>query len=191
MLSGGVPMFVMGDEVRRSQRGNNNAYCQDNDTSWFDWNLLSKHADVLRFVKLLIERRVMRDVEHERRRVSLSQVLREAKHAWHGVKLNQPDWSPFSHSIAISGELKNEGVLAHIILNAYWEPLDFELPILRDGTENWRRWIDTALDPPHEICEWNAEKPVLGATYRAGARSVVVLIAGEGVNGSTTSLTTR
>ena len=61
-------MFVMGDEVRRSQRGNNNAYCQDNDTSWFDWNLLSKHADVLRFVKLLIERRVIRDVEHERRR---------------------------------------------------------------------------------------------------------------------------
>ena len=45
----------------------------------------------------------------------------------------------------------------HIILNAYWEPLDFELPILKNGRENWRRWIDTALDPPHEICEWNAE----------------------------------
>ncbi len=180
MLAGGVPMFVMGDEVRRSQRGNNNAYCQDNDTSWFDWNLLSKHADVLRFVKLLIERRVIRDVEHERRRVSLSQVLREQKHAWHGVKLNQPDWSPFSHSIAISGELKYEGVSVHIIFNAYWEPLDFELPALRDGTENWRRWIDTALDPPHEICEWNAEQPVLGTTYRAGARSVVVLLGGVG-----------
>ena len=98
MLSGGVPMFLMGDEVRRSQRGNNNPYCQDNDTSWFDWNLLSKHADVFRFVKLLIARRLMRDVEHERRRESLSHVLREAKQAWHGVKLNQPDWSPFSHS---------------------------------------------------------------------------------------------
>ena len=135
MLSLGVPMFVMGDEVRRSQRGNNNAYCQDNDTSWFDWNLLSKHADVLRFVKLLIERRVMRDVEHERRRVSLSQVLREAKHAWHGVKLNQPDWSSDSHSLAISAELKNEGLLMHVILNAYWEALDFELPMLGNGTE--------------------------------------------------------
>ena len=135
MLSGGVPMFVMGDEVRRSQCGNNNAYCQDNDTSWFDWNLLSKHADVLRFVKLLIERRVIRDVEHERRRLSLDQALRETKYAWHGVKLNQPDWSPFSHSIAIGGELKNEAVLAHIILNAYWEPLDFELPILRTAAE--------------------------------------------------------
>ena len=93
------------------------------------------------------------------------------------MKLNQPDWSPFSHSIAIGGELKSEAVLAHIIFNAYWEPLEFELPILRDGTENWWRWIDTALDPPHEICEWNAEEPVLGATYRAGARSVVVLVA--------------
>jgi len=180
MLSAGVPMFVMGDEVRRSQRGNNNAYCQDNASSWFDWALPSKHADVLRFVKLLIERRVIRDVDHERRRVSLSQVLREQKHAWHGVKLNQPDWSPFSHSFAISGELKSEGVLVHLIFNAYWEPLEFELPALRDGTENWWRWIDTALDPPHEICDWNAEQPVLAATYRAGARSVVVLISGGG-----------
>lgn len=178
MLSVGVPMFLMGDEVRRSQRGNNNAYCQDNDTCWFDWSLLPKHADVLRFVKLLIKRRVIRDVEHERRRVCLSQVLRESKHAWHGVKLNQPDWSPFSHSFAISGELKNEEIFAHIIFNAYWEPLDFELPILRDGSQNWRRWIDTALDPPNEICEWNAEEPVLAAKYRVGARSVVALIAG-------------
>ena len=180
ILAGGVPMFLMGDEVRRSQRGNNNAYCQDNDTNWFDWDLLLKHSDVLRFVRLLIERRAIRDVEHERRRVSLSQVLREQRYAWHGVKLNQPDWSPFSHTVAISGELKNEGILAHMILNAYWEPLDFELPPLKGGGENWRRWIDTALDPPHDICEWNAEQPVPGTTYRTAARSVVVLIAGGG-----------
>jgi glycogen operon protein len=126
---------------------------------------------------------MLRDVDHERRRVSLRQVLREQKHAWHGVKLNQPDWSPFSHSLAIGGELKSEGVMVDIIFNAYWEALDFELPILRDGTQSWRRWIDTALDPPNEICEWGAEKPVLGTTYRAGARSVVVLLAGEAVYG--------
>src|SRR5271165_6004168 len=168
LLSGGVPMFLMGDEVRRSQRGNNNPYCQDNDTSWFDWNLLSKHADVFRFAKLLIERRLIRDVEHERRRVSLSQVLRESKHAWHGVKLNHPDWSPLSHSLAIGGELKNEGVRAHIIFNAYWEPLDFELPVLADSSQNWWRWIDTALDPPHEICGWNGEERVPKSCYRVG-----------------------
>ena len=135
LLSGGVPMFLMGDEVRRSQRGNNNAYCQDNDTSWLDWNLLSKHGDVLRFVKLLIERRAIRDIDHEERRLSLSQSLHEVKHAWHGVKLNQPDWSPFSHSIAISAESASEGVRGHVILNAYWEPLEFELPILNE----WKR----------------------------------------------------
>jgi isoamylase len=179
MLSVGVPMFLMGDEVRRSQQGNNNAYCQDNDTSWFDWNLLSKHADVFRFVKLLIDWRVMRDVEHERRRLSLSQVSRDVKRAWHGVKLHQPDWSPGSHSLALGVDLKNEGLLMHIILNAYWEALDFELPVVTNGTEKWRRWVDTGLDSPHDICEWNKATPVPGGTYRAGARSVVVLIAGE------------
>jgi len=183
ILSVGVPMFVMGDEVRRSQRGNNNAYCQDNETSWFDWELLSKHGDVLRFVNLLIERRVMRDVEHERRRITLSQFLREAKRAWHGVKLNQPDWSADSHCLAISAELQNEGLLLYVILNAYWEHLEFELPKVTNATDNWRRWIDTALDSPNEICEWNAAVPVPGKTYCAGARSVVVLIAGEGING--------
>jgi glycogen operon protein len=176
MLSGGVPMFVMGDEVRRSQGGNNNPYCQDNETSWLDWSLLSDHCDVLRFVKLLTERRAIRDVNHERRRLSLSQTLREAKHAWHGVKLHQPDWSPFSHSLAISAESTSEGVRGHIILNAHWEPLDFELPTL-SGTETWRRWIDTGLDPPYDICEWDEEEPVSGTQYRACARSVVVLIA--------------
>ena len=124
----------------------------------------------------------MKDTEHERRRVSLRQVLREARYAWHGVKPNQPDWSPVSHSLAMSAELKDEGLLLHVILNAYWKALDFELPILGNGTEHWRRWIDTALDPPHDICEWNTAVPVESETYRVGARSVVVLIAGEGVH---------
>ena len=179
MLSGGVPMFVMGDEVRRSQQGNNNPYCQDNETAWFDWCLLSQHADVLRFVKLLIERRLMRDIDHERRRASLNQVLRENKFSWHGVKVGQPDWSCSSHSIALTGEFKGEGVLAHIILNAYWEPLEFEIPIPGRGKTKWRRWIDTALDAPNDISTWNDEQPVLGPTYCASARSVVVLIAGN------------
>jgi isoamylase len=60
------------------------------------------------------------------------------------VKLNQPDWSPVSHSRAVGVDLKNEGLFMHIILNAYWEALDFELPIVRNGRENWRRWIDWA-----------------------------------------------
>ena len=98
--------------------------------------------------------------------------------------LSDLDWSPSSHTIVIGGESEREGVLAHIILNAWWESLDFELPILK-GPGRWRRWIDTALDPPDDITEWNAEKPVPGTIYRAGARSVVVLIASDGRDPST------
>ena len=181
MLSLGVPMFVMGDEVRRSQRGNNNAYCLDNETSWFDWTLVSKHADVHRFARLLIARRLLRDMEHERRRTSLSELIENSNHAWHGVALGQPDWKPDSHSLALDAELRQEGLRLHLILNAFWEPLNFELPQLKDQKDTWRRWIDTALDPPRDIVEWQAAPPVPGASYQAGPRSVVALIAGLGL----------
>ena len=177
MLSLGVPMIVMGDEVRRSQGGNNNAYCLDNETSWFDWTLLSKHADVHRFARLLIARRLQRDVEHERRRVSLNELIRNSTHAWHGVNLGQPDWGPNSHCVAFGAELRQEGLRLHLIFNAFWEPLDFELPPLSGHGDCWRLWIDTALDPPREIVEWQAAQPVSGPAYRAGPRSVVALIA--------------
>ena len=72
LLSLGVPMILMGDEVRRTQGGNNNAYCHDNEANWFDWTLVEKHADVHRFVSLLLARRQLRDQTHERQRVSLT-----------------------------------------------------------------------------------------------------------------------
>ncbi len=136
MLSLGMPMILMGDEVRRTQAGNNNAYCQDNEISWFDWTLVAKHADVHRFVTLLNARRLLRDVEHERQRMSLNQMLRQAKSAWHGVKLNRPDWSPSSRSVSFTAEIRKEKLLIHLILNAYWEALDFELPPVGNGGES-------------------------------------------------------
>ncbi len=141
MLSLGVPMILMGDEVRRTQRGNNNAYCHDSELSWFDWTLLKKHADVLRFVQLLSARRLKRDAERERQRVSLNEMIRQAGCTWHGVKLGQPDWSDCSHSVAFSAVLEKEKLLMHVVVNAYWEALDFELPPLGDGRGPWRRWI--------------------------------------------------
>lgn len=146
--------------------------------SWFDWSLLAGHADVLRFVKLLIARRLLRDVEPERQRLSLNQLLLNSNIIWHGVKLGQPDWSDSSHSLALSADSQNGTLLFHIILNAYCEPLDFELPQAGDrGKEPLRRWIDTSLDSPHDIVEWHTAEPVLDGTYRAGPRSVVVLFA--------------
>ena len=181
MLSLGVPMILMGDEVRRTQNGNNNAYCLDNEVNWFDWTLVKQHADVHRFVKLLIARRRLRDVEHEHRRVSLNQLIRGANKAWHGTKLGQPDWGPNSHSIAFTAGIEKQGLLFHMILNAYWEPLDFELPPVDNRRKKpWRRWIDTSLDSPNDIVEWQTSPEVAGRTYLVQPRSVVVLFTSTG-----------
>ena len=174
LLSLGMPMILMGDEMRRTQSGNNNAYCQDNEASWLDWDLLLKHGDLHRFVTLLNGRRLLRDPEHEHRRVSLDQMLRQATKSWHGVKIGQPDWSLHSHSLALEAELPREGLRIYLILNAYWEPLEFELPPA--GDRCWRRWIDTALAPPEDIVPWDTAPPLSGHTYLAAARSVVVLL---------------
>jgi glycogen operon protein len=176
LLSIGVPMITMGDEVRRTQRGNNNAYCQDNETSWVDWRWLERHPDIHRFVKLLAARRLLRGTSPERRRMSLNRLVREAKKAWHGVRLNQPDWSDRSHSVAFTAELPDEKSQLRLILNAYWKPLDFELPPgRRHQARPWRRWIDTAQAAPNDIVPWPEAPRVPGLTYRAAARSAVVL----------------
>ena len=177
MLSLGLPMILMGDEVRRTQQGNNNAYCQDNEISWFDWSLIAEHRDVHRFVRLLCAQRLFEDTEPERQRLSLTQVLRSAKRAWHGVKLGQPDWAVWSHSLAFSAETQHDQLLVHVILNAYWEPLDFELAPLTGSDPLWRRWVDTSLESPDDIVEWDAAQPVPSRAYRAGARSVAALFA--------------
>ena len=171
-------MILMGDEARRSQHGNNNAYCQDNETSWFAWTLVTKHAELHRFVKLLIARRLLRDVEPERERVCLNELIRRSGKGWHGVKLGQPDWSDHSHSIAFTAEIRRMGLAFHVIANSYWESLHFELPKLRDSSgELWRRWIDTSLDTPNDIVEWQAAPSISDSSYPTGPRSVVVLFA--------------
>jgi glycogen operon protein len=175
LMSLGMPMILMGDEVRRTQHGNNNAYCHDNELSWFDWTLIEKHASLRRFVSLLCARRRLRTAEHGRRRVSLGTMLRDAQKAWHGIKLDQPDWSDASYSVALGGELRTEGLRFHLILNAYWNPLEFELPKLAGGV-SWRRWIDTSLDSPNDIVPWESAPTVSENPYRTEARTVVMLL---------------
>jgi glycogen operon protein len=175
LLSLGMPMILMGDEVRRTQRGNNNAYSHDDETNWFDWALLGKHADVHRFVTLLARRRVLRDPEPELERVSLTELLRQAKFSWSGVKVGEPDWGDSSHSLALTTEFRKEKLLVHVLFNGWWEPLEFELPPVDGGSEKpWRRWIDTSLDSPNDIVPWR-KAPTVPGSYRAGARSVVAL----------------
>ena len=98
---------------------------------------------------------------------------------WHGIKLDQPDWSEHSHSIAFSAEMPKQNVIAHFIFNAYWEPLSFDLPYTQNG-QQWRRWIDTSLATPQDIVPWQESPVVDEQTYGAGPGSVVVLWADTG-----------
>jgi isoamylase len=191
MVSQGTPMLLYGDEVRRTQRGNNNAYCQDSELSWFNWEDVEKHGDLLRFVRRMVqfnrEHPVLNlevypsDSSPAQESLEGTACLRDEvveRHiACHGVKLNQPDLGYFSHSIVL--QLRGQSVGdddLHIAFNAYWEDLEFELPA-RPRNSPWLRAVDTSLPTPDDIVDPGQERPVEEATYVAGARSVVILIA--------------
>ncbi len=171
LLSVGAPMLLMGDEVRRTQRGNNNAYCQDNETSWFDWSLIQRHPDIHRFVRLILDFRLRRDAAGEDG-ISLNELLSRAQVQWHGVRLNQPDWGDHSHSLACTLRTIKGRFLAHLIFNSYWEALEFEIPSADENREvPWQRWIDTSLESPDDICEGSAA-PALEGTRLRGAAAI-------------------
>jgi glycogen operon protein len=163
----------MGDEVRRTQHGNNNGYCHDDETCWFDWTLLKRHGDVRRFVERLVSHRlhlVSRLRWHEYQ--TLNDFLREARIQIHGVKLDQPDWGDESHSLAFTARGPAGGMF-HIMINAYREALAFELPPSEEG---WRRWIDTSCASPDDICELDEAPPIAGAKYLVQSHSIVCLL---------------
>jgi len=176
LLAVGTPMLLMGDEVRRTQRGNNNAYCQDNDISWLDWGLLERHPDIHRFVTLLAAFRQQRDVVVEGSTQTLNELLRRGGIAWHGVSLNKPDWSYHSRSLAFTLQTLGKRFLLHGMFNAYWEPLTFELPPLPSGSDHlWRRCIDTALASPDDVNRWEEAAIFRTSTYVVQPRSIVLL----------------
>jgi glycogen operon protein len=168
----------MGDEVRRTQRGNNNAWCQDNEVSWFDWTLVARHPGLHRFVKTLVRHRLMLGKELGVEGVSLNELLRAADIQPHGVRLNQPDLAPESHSLAVTVRSRVRPVAFHLMINAYWEPLTFELPAAGAGAAGgWRRWIDTDREAPDDVCDGELAPPVESPGYTVHARSLVVLFA--------------
>ncbi len=176
LLAVGVPMLTMGDEARRTQLGNNNAYCQDGELSWFDWGLLERHPDVHRFCRGLIAgRRQARDLFDTPEDVTLAELLQRSRVEWHGTRLHEPDLGDTSHSIALS--LWGEHLVLHLILNAYWEPLAFDVPPPEAGMDGWRRIVDTSLASPDDLAAAADAPRVDSAGYLAGPRSVVVLAA--------------
>jgi glycogen operon protein len=185
MLSQGVPMFVAGDEIRRTQHGNNNAYCQDNEISWFDWKLAEKNQEIFRFFKQMIAFRKSHPLLQRNQFFCGEQNQRGlADISWHGCRLNCPGWNdPSSRVLAFTlGGFSEEGssgeVDIHVILNMEWEDLDFDVPPL--AGRKWYRVVDTAESSPHDIAENLAEpgeeSVVSGNVCHVKNRSVVVLI---------------
>ncbi len=173
-VSQGTPMLLMGDEVRRTQRGNNNAYCQDNELSWFDWSDVQRHAGFLRFVRRLIAFSQGLDLFQQERFWEACGTGQGPCVEWHGVNLGQPDWGEGSHSLAMTLYEPHQDERVHVLFNAYWDALDFTLPAAPPG-RRWRRVLDTALPSPEDIAEPGQEPVVPEGRYQAAARSTVVL----------------
>ncbi|MBI4890737.1 MAG: glycogen-debranching protein [Acidobacteria bacterium] len=157
MMSGGVPMLLAGDEMARTQGGNNNAYCQDNDTSWVNWQLAKENADLVEYVRRLAAFRRGHDA-FAHINWGLEAGAEHTEVIFHGIVPFQPDWGENSHALA--AELKWRAERIYVIANSYWEKLRFELP----GDGSWVPVFDTG----------RAEQ-ISGNFVELGARSVLVL----------------
>ena len=169
LLAQGTPMLLGGDEMGRTQGGNNNAYCQDNAVSWFDWSRVGRFDDVYRFTRMMNRFR--------KRHPSLRRPRYGLGVEWHGVEVGKPDWSPASRTLAYTLTRADDDVALHIMINMHTEALPFQLPPTAAGMR-WWRVIDTARPPPHDIVEQGKRWPVEGdgGSYAVQDRSIVVLI---------------
>lgn len=183
VLSMGTPMILMGDEILRTQNGNNNAYCQDNELSWMNWDLDKRQEEMHAFTRQMIKRRTIRtrasNTFRRRNYTMLDGVLRNTKLQWHGVKPFQPDWSDNSHTIGLMAYWGVYSIYAYIFVNAYWEDLDVELPPLpRNSKRQWSMLVDTADSLPDDVVNiftmphYNA-----GDKVKVNARSLIILVA--------------
>jgi glycogen operon protein len=179
-LSQGVPMFVAGDEVRRTQKGNNNAYCQDNAISWFDWALVDRNAETLRFFKAMIAlRRRHRSLQRREFFSGKQNSWGIQDITWHGCKLGAPGWNdPESRVLAftLAGVEATEFDL-HVMLNMEPGTLEFDVPKLEG--KSWKIFADTAKAAPDDIAAEGQERDFTGETYAVEGRSVVILVSAD------------
>ncbi|HVW69397.1 MAG TPA: glycogen debranching protein GlgX [Steroidobacteraceae bacterium] len=163
-VSRGVPMLLGGDEFRRTQGGNNNAYCQDNPTSWYDWKQLHAHADVVEFVKRMIALRGAYPVLSRERFYSSADV------SWFTPALTAPDWSD-PRAKALGWLIRDGSAPLYVLFNAAAEPARFVMPPAPQGC-GWRMIVNTADD----FQESRAAIIEAGSTCTLAARSSALLI---------------
>jgi isoamylase len=176
LLSQGVPMFLSGDEVLHTQKGNNNVYCQDNELSWFDWSLVEKNRDMLRFVKELIALRRRHPNLNRREFLSGEQVTGRGVPdiAWHGYRLDEPLWFDFSAqylAYTLAGQSDGEEDL-HVILNMSERTVEASLPEIPGRL--WHLALDTSRMSPDDIMPSNQQKALESSSYQISGRTVAV-----------------
>ncbi len=185
MISQGVPMVLGGDEFRRTQKGNNNAYCQDNELSWFNWDLLLQHDEINRFARGMIR---FRKHHPALRRYSFLAGKSDGSNAakdivWFDPDLKKPKWDQQDSFLAFMLNGSKKHTLApydshdlYIILNMGKETLQCTLPAPRDE-HTWLQAVDTSKPPPADLREPGEEKPLrTDNSYKVHAHSSVVLV---------------
>ena len=184
LTSQGVPMLLMGDEAGRTQRGNNNTYCHDNELSWLDWDRVEEHADLVRFVSQLVAFRhrhpVLRNRWHLHGRDTVGSGYPDI--SWHGRSAWQPDWSSESRWLAfmLCGAHGHAGAApddyVYVAMNTHWEAHGFELPALPAALA-WHVFVNTGVPSPDDVHDVGEEPRLADPSHvLLGPRSVVVLV---------------
>jgi isoamylase len=173
-ISRGVPMLLGGDEFRRTQRGNNNAYCQDNEVSWFDWGLLDKHKEIHRFTRGMIAFRRAHPV------LRREDFYTDEEIKWFAPNGAPPDWAdPRQKSFAclILGHTEPD---LFLLFNADINPVDFSIPALPAG-KIWRLAVDTSRPAPEDLFDSGKEPSMQGQIgFRLEPRSSAILLTDSG-----------
>ncbi len=184
MVSQGVPMLLMGDEVGRTQQGNNNTYCQDNELNWFDWKLVDTNADFLRFVQQCTAFRkahpVLRKADHLRNQDYAGTGYADI--SWHGTRAWNADWSSQSRVLAfmldgahVHGDIPRDDYI-YVAMNMHWDMHGFELPQLPGGRQ-WYISANTSMPSPEDFWEPGNEPRLENQReFLVGPRSVVILV---------------
>ncbi len=185
MVSQGVPMMLMGDEMGQTQHGNNNMYCHDNELSWLNWDLLNKNPGLFRFFKHCIAFRQEHPVFHNRWHLHNQDYVGSGYPdiSWHGVRAWNPDWSEQSRMLGFMLDGKHaKGGLGkdnsiYVFTNSHWEGQDVELPGLPEG-RRWHVFANTGAQGLEDVWEPGAEPPLTDQSHLfIGTRSVVILVA--------------
>ncbi len=176
MLSQGVPMILAGDEVLRSQQGNNNGYCQNNALSWFDWNLVEKNQEMLCFTKGMIQLRKRHPCLMQRQYVTgaVTDVSNLQDIAWHGLQLNEPQWADLSSRVLACtlSRVDPEEEDLYIIFNMSEDNLSMELPELKKRA--WHLAVDSARSISRDVIEPDQQQVIRENTIQVCSRSIVV-----------------